>query len=162
MNEIKLYSLPTIFKKFLALTLITLMVGISVGLVYLGRTTKFTPKDTIERYNGKQEIDELEMGLPTGKPVEELLITTHSHVISFAFIIFIVGGIFYFSSFPENRWKNFLLFEPPLSAIITFSSIWGFRYIHEGFIIVTIVSAILLYSSLYLMMIWSLKDLLKK
>ncbi len=159
MTDLKLRNLPKTLNSFLTLTLFSLLIGMTVGVIYLSQTTHLSPQGTLERFNGKVIDDPLSLETSYPKPLEEMLITTHSHIISFSFIIFIAGSIFYFSSFKEGRIKRFLLYEPPLSAVISFGSIWGFRYIHSSFIYLTIISATLLYSSLYYMILYSMKDL---
>ncbi len=150
--KIELYNLDRTLKLFLIIFLLTLSVGTTIGLVYLQFTTELTPEGTIERYNGsKTNGDEFEIVENYPKPISEMLITTHSHIISFALIFGTVGFIFYFNSVIVGFWKTFLIIEPLASTLITFSSIWGIRYIHESFVIVTILSAVLMYGSFYVM-----------
>jgi len=158
--KIALYSLDKTLKRFLSAFLIALTLGVTVGIVYLNYTTNMTPSGTVERYNGTQgELDEFEIAESYPKQISELLLTTHNHVISFALIFGLIGIVFYFNSIVVGFWKNFLLIEPLVSTVITFSSIWGIRYIHEGFVYVTIISASLMYISFYVMSAISLYEL---
>ncbi len=160
--NVTLLQLPKTLKLFLASILIALLIGVSVGVAYLSQTTHLSPKGTVERFNGNQEKDELEMEVSYSKPMEEMLITTHSHIISFSLIFFLTGLIFYFSRMRDGAVKKFILIEPPLSSVISFGSIWGMRFIHSSFIYLAMLSATLMYLSLYFMIIYSLRDLLTR
>ena len=151
--DIKLFTLDKTLKLFLLALVIVLTLGVTLGIVYLNYTTSMTPTGTIERYNGseKGELDEFEIVESYPKQISEMLLTTHTHIISFALIFGLMGIIFYFNSIVDGFWKNFLLIEPLVSTVITFSSIWGIRYIHEAFVYITIISATLMYLSFYVM-----------
>ena len=159
--KISLRTFDKTLKRFLSTFLIVLTLGVTVGIVYLNYTTSMTPTGTVERYNGSQkgELDDFEIAESYPKQINELLLTTHNHIISFAFIFGLIGIIFYFNSVITGFWKNFLLIEPLISTVITFSSIWGIRYIHEGFVYITIISASLMYVSFYVMSAISLYEL---
>jgi hypothetical protein len=119
-----------------------------------------TSNGTVERYNGsKVNPDDFEIAEKYPKPISEMLLTTHNHVITFSLIFTAIGLIFYFNSIIGGFWKDFLILEPLISTIITFSSIWGIRYIHESFVYITIVSAVLMYISFYLMSVVLLYEL---
>ena len=147
-----LYKLDKSLKRLLATFVIVLTFGVSVGLLYLKYTTNMTSSGTVERYNGsKVDPDDFEIAEKYPKPISEMLLTTHNHVITFSLIFVAIGLIFYFNSIVVGFWKDFLILEPLVSTIITFSSIWGIRYIHESFVYITIVSAVLMYLSFYIM-----------
>lgn len=159
--EIKLFQLDKALKTFLATFIVVLTIGVSIGVIYLKFTTKMTPSGTVERYNGSNE-NEFEIAESYPKPISEMLTTTHSHVIIFAIIFVAIGFIFYFNSIINAFWKQFLIIEPLISTIITFSSIWGIRYIHKSFVYITIISAILMYVSFYIMSLITLYELIFK
>ncbi|MCH7724162.1 MAG: hypothetical protein IIC76_12650 [Bacteroidetes bacterium] len=150
----KLFEMDKILKNFLIAILFVLTTGLGTGLIYLNYTTDYTPKGTIQRYNGtdiEQEMDDFDIPENYPKPISEMLITTHNHILGFSFIFFITGLIFYFNSIINGFWKSFLLIEPPISIVITFSSIWLMRYLHEDFVYLTIFSSIILYLSFFFM-----------
>jgi len=159
--EIKLFQLDKALKTFLATFIVVLTIGVSIGVIYLKFTTKMTSSGTVERYNGSNE-NEFEIAESYPKPISEMLTTTHSHVIIFAIIFVAIGFIFYFNSIINGFWKQFLIIEPLVSTIITFSSIWGIRYIHKSFVYITIISAILMYVSFYIMSLITLYELIFK
>ncbi|MBU0475163.1 MAG: hypothetical protein KKF62_13495 [Bacteroidetes bacterium] len=159
--EIKLFQLDKELKTFLTTFIVVLTIGVSIGLVYLKYTTKMTPKGTVERYNGSND-NEFDIAESYPKPISEMLTTTHSHVIIFAIIFVAIGFIFNFNSIINGFWKQFLIIEPLISTIITFSSIWGIRYIHKSFVYITIISAVLMYVSYYIMSLISFYELVFK
>ncbi len=160
-----LYQLNSNFKRLLIIYLITVSCGLLVGVIYLSRNTNFSVNGTIEHFNGSvQNIETEGVSIPDKypKPVSELLMTTHNHILGLGFIIFSISLVFYFTSVFEGYWKNFLMIEPLISVLITFGSIWGIRFIHPGFVYLTILSAIFMYSSLFIMIVVSLFELIFK
>jgi len=122
-----------------------------VGLVYLNQTTGLSADGTINRISGSQEEAGFDIPDYYPKPISELLITTHNHIISFALIFFVIGGLFYFNTIVSSFWKSFFMIEPLVSVLVTFGSIWALRFISTDFIYITIVSSTLLYFSYFFM-----------
>jgi hypothetical protein len=124
------------------------------GLIFLKYTTKYTPKGAAQRFNGtniEQELADFDIPENYPKPISEMLITTHNHILGFAFIFFITGLIFQFNSIINGFWKSFLLIEPTISIVITFGSIWLMRFVHKDFVYLTILSSVILYLSFFIM-----------
>ena len=150
----KLFELDKTFKNFLIAILFVLTTGMVAGLIYLNYTTDYTPKGATQRFNGTSiefEMDDINIPENYPKPISEMLITTHNHILGFAFIFFITGLIFNFNSIINGFWKSFLLIEPTISIVITFGSIWLMRFVNEDFVYLTILSSILLYLSFFIM-----------
>ena len=146
--------------------LITMSFGIFTGLAYLYYTTESSPKGIIEHYKGTEDIsyedwdNYLDKPMKTEKYLHDMLETTHTHVTSFAFISVLLGIIFYFNSIISGKWKIFLIIEPFISTLITFSSLWIMRYINESFVYLIILSSTLLYICWVTMLIVSLYELI--
>ncbi len=157
--EFELYRFKKPLKRFLTFFLTTLTCGMIVGLVYLNQTTSLSADGTINRISGSQQEAGFDIPDYYPKPVSELLITTHNHIISFALILFVIGGLFYFNTIVNGFWKNFLMIEPLISVLVTFGSIWGLRFISTDFIYITIVSSLLLYTSYFVIVFIILYDL---
>ena len=160
-----LFAWPKPLKLFLLGFLFLLSSGVLTGLGYLYYTTTLTPSGAIEHYRGSkdngEEIFHVKEKYP--KPVSELLLTTHNHLIGFSFIFIIVGGLFYFNSIITGRLKIFLIVEPFFSTWLTFMSLWGIRYIHESFIYFAVVTATLTYLSYFIIItILSFELMIKK
>ena len=158
-NDFRLKDLDKTAKYFLSLFLITLGIGITTGLYYVYLTTDSTPTGTIERYNGSESVEnEIPEEFP--KPLENMILTTHNHVNSFAMISFLIGFIFYFNSIIIGKLKLFLMIEPFLSTLITFSSLWMMRFANENFVYILFLSSFLLYVCWFSMIFIAIYELL--
>ena len=73
-----------------------------------------------------------------------------------------MGFVFYFNSIVKGKFKIFLIAEPFVSTVVTFGSLWLVRFVNESFIYLTIISAVLLYVSFYLMSLISMYELIFK
>jgi len=161
MQSLKLKYLDSTAKTFLAFFLITIQLGILIGIGYIYYTTDLNPEGTIEHYNGS-EIIENDIPEEFPKPLEGMILTTHAHVNSFAMISLIIGLIFYFNSIISNKFKLFLMIEPFISTIITFSSIWIMRYLNDSFVYLVMISSMLMYLCWSIMIIVSLYEIILK
>jgi hypothetical protein len=159
--NIKLYLIDKQLKILLSVYLIVITIGVSIGLVYLKTTTSMTPKGTVERFNGSNiESDQLDIPESYPKPVSELLLTTHNHILGLAFIFLSAGFIFYFNSIVNGVFKTVLMVEPLLSVIITFGSIWLIRFVDQAFVYLTFFSSLLMYLGFYTIVLINLFELL--
>ena len=158
----KLYKLEYDLKIFLSLFLIVLSIGVTVGLVYVYSTTTISSIGITDHYSGSETIDEFDIPHKYPKPINEMLLTTHNHIISFSFIFFLLGIIFYFNTMITGKIKFFFLVEPLVSTILTFGSLWGVRFIDKSFVIITILSSSILYLSFYFIVLILLYELLIK
>ncbi len=150
--KIELYKLDRQLKNFLLIFVLVMTTGVGTGLVFLYTTTGMNSSGTVTRYNGSQVTeseDEFEIPEHYPKPISELLITTHNHIISMALIFLAIGMIFYFNTVISGFWKGFLLFEPMISVVLTFGSIWGMRFLNPSFVYLTMLSGILMYTSYF-------------
>tara|TARA_B100000029_G_scaffold515167_1_gene620926 strand:- start:1880 stop:2374 length:495 start_codon:yes stop_codon:yes gene_type:complete len=158
-NDFRLKDLDKTAKYFLSLFLITLGIGISMGIYYVYLTTKTTPTGTVERFNGSESLEnEIPEEFP--KPLENMVLTTHNHINSFAMISFLIGFIFYFNSIINGKLKLFFMIEPLLSTLLTFSSLWIMRYVNEAFVYIVFLSSILLYICWFSMIFITIYELL--
>jgi len=158
----KLFQLDKELKIFISLFLIVLSVGVTIGLIYVRTTTNVSVEGTANRYAGSEVNDEFDIPEYYPKPVSDLLMTTHNHILSFSLIFGLVGLIFNFNSIIVGTWKLVLMIEPLIATLITFGSIWGVRFIAPEFAYITIISGILMYLVFYLMICIMLYDLLIK
>ncbi len=149
--KIKIYQLPVQLKKMIAALLLSLTFGVLIGLGFLYYTTSYSTKGAIERYNGSQVSEEFEITENYPKPISEIFITTHNHIIAFTLIFAVIASIFYFSSIINNSLKTFLLVEPFISIIISFGSLWLMRFVNPNFVFLMAVSSTLIYLSYFTM-----------
>lgn len=149
--SMKIFQFPKQLKFLIASLLLSLTFGVIIGLGFLYYTTSYSTTKAIERYNGSQLTNEFEIAENYPKPISEIFITTHNHIIAFTLIFSVVGFIFYFSSIPNSRLKNFLLIEPFISIIISFGSLWLIRFVNENFVYLMAVSSSFIYLSYFTM-----------
>ena len=97
-SEFQLYQLNSNLIKLISLFLFVLTIGVGIGLIYLSTTsgTKFSGIE--EHYNGSNI--EVEFDIPEKYPrtLNNLLLTTHNHIISLSLIFIAIGIIFSFNS----------------------------------------------------------------
>ena len=160
MMNFKLKDLDNTSKIFLSFFLTTMLIGILTGLGYVYYTTNMDTTGTIEHYRGSEVLDnEIPEEFP--KPLEEMILSTHAHINSFALISLIIGIIFYFNSIISGTLKLIFMIEPFLSTIITFLSLWILRYINEQFVYIVIFSSFLMYLFWVIMILVCLYDIIK-
>ena len=152
--NIELYKLDKDLKKFLLVFLIVLTFGFSTGLVFIYQMTNMTPQGSITNLKGSQILStEENFDIPEkyAKPLSEMLLTTHTHIISFSLIFFLVGLIFYFNTIITGFNRILIMLIPLISVLITFSSMWAIRYLSEKFVYLSIITGFLEYSAFYIM-----------
>ena len=158
MNNFKLQDLDSTSKIFLTFFLITMQLGILIGIGYIYYTTNLNPAGTIEHYNGSEVFDE-DIPEEYPKTLENMILTTHAHVNSFAMISLIIGMIFYFNSIVVNKFKLFLMVEPFISTLVTFSCLWLMRYLNDSFVYLVIISSTIMYLCWSIMVLICLYEL---
>ena len=161
-NIFTLSSLELNIKRLLILFIIVLSIGVTTGLIYLSITagTKFSGIE--EHYKGSMTKDEYDIPIKYPKTIENLLLTTHNHLLSLSLIFLTIGAIFYGNTIIKGKLKWFLIYEPFFSILFTFGGIWGIRYINSYFLWIVIISGILMYFCYYLMAILCLFELSRK
>ena len=161
MNNFKLVDLDKPAKIFISSFLITMLIGILIGIGFIYYTTDMNPSGTIEHYRGSEVLDD-EIPEEFPKPMEQMILSTHAHVNSFALISLVLGSIFYFNSFVTGKLKLFIMIEPFFATIITFSSLWLLRYVNDQFVYLVIISSCIMYMFWISMILISLYELNKK
>ncbi|WP_244405172.1 hypothetical protein [Ignavibacterium album] len=146
----------------IAALLFSLTFGVLIGLGFLYYTTSYSTQGAIERYNGSQVSEEFDIAENYPKPISEIFITTHNHIIAFSLIFTIVCSVFYFSSLLNNGWKTFFLIEPFISIIVSFGSLWLMRFVNPNFVYLMAASSTLIYISYFTMVILILYEILFK
>lgn len=142
----QLIDLNPMHKLLIKCVLICMSIGIILGIIYVSQNTSFQPESIQNYYNGSDLDDEfIEV---RGKSLNELLLTTHNHIISFTFIFVIISFLLSLCSISEGL-KKFLIIEPFVSIIITFSMMFFIKYIDRNFVYVMIVSSSLMYTTYF-------------
>ncbi|MEE8336230.1 MAG: hypothetical protein V3S48_07330 [Candidatus Neomarinimicrobiota bacterium] len=142
---------PRPMKYLVSVFMLVLTIGVTTGLVYVSQTTGFRPGGAEEHYRGSPANDDFDIQEKYEKSFENMLLTTHSHIISFSIVFFILGILLYFTSTFSEGWKRFFMIEPLVSTFVTFGSLWALRYLHSSLSILTLISSLLMYVSFYIM-----------
>lgn len=71
-------------------------------------------------------------GIKFPKPLKEMILTTHLHMLSISMILLLVGAIFACSSFPAGG-KPWVIAAGFCGLITTYACMWGVRYLDPVF-----------------------------
>ena len=139
---------------------ICLVVGVTIGLIYVYATESTSVAGTVEHYRGSKVSDDFDIPEKYPKTYEGMLLITHTHVIAFAIIFLILGLFWAMNSIVVGWWKLFFLVEPFVSVLITFLSLWGIRYVSDSFSYMSMVFGVLTYASFYFMVLIIMLEIL--
>lgn len=117
----RLRDLPKELKLLALMFLLSMLFGYGASFLILADQTSLSPAGIEENYNGN-EVDEQATILKFKKSNYEMLTTVHTHVFSLSVIFLIVGALAYFTGLPLKL-KFFLMIEPLVSLMITFTSL---------------------------------------
>ena len=125
-------SLPAPFRTVGRWITIVQLVGYTTSLVFVWHTTRLTPVGVAEHYRGADpEATAAAMQFP--KSFAEMLTITHTHLLSMAVICVITGVGLALCARPSERWRRFLIVEPFVALLISFSAMWLMRYVDPRF-----------------------------
>lgn len=159
----KLFQFEPTTKIAIFAFLILQLSGVLFGLSHLYMSTQMTVEGTNTHYRGDPAPEsELEIQENFEKPLSELLLTTHNHLLGFSFIFAILVSLFSKTSMVGHRIKSFLMVEPFFSVLLTFLSIWGLRFISPHFAYLALLFGVLTYATYFVMVGLILFELLFK
>lgn len=110
------------------------LVGYTTSLVFVWHTTRLVPHGVATRYRGAS-VDTLasDVAMQFPKSFGEMLTITHTHLLSMA-VIFVLTGIgVALCARLSPRWRRFLVAEPFVALLISFSAMWLMRYVDGRF-----------------------------
>jgi hypothetical protein len=109
------------------------VVGYTTSLVFVWHTTRLVPHGVATRYRGAP-VDTLTSGaMQFPKSFAEMLTITHTHLLSMA-VVFVFTGIgIALCARPSGRWRRFLIAEPFVALLASFSAMWLMRYVDARF-----------------------------
>jgi hypothetical protein len=116
------------------------------------------PEDEVPALGREWRTRDQEMRFP--KPLREMILTTHLHLLSISGILFLVGAIFACSSFPE-RAKGWVIAAGFAGLVLDYACMWGVRYAGPAFAPGVFCFGLLQTLALALQMLAGLKDLLR-
>jgi len=108
------------------------LVGYTTSLVFVWHTTRLVPPGVAARYRGADPLtSEAAMQFP--KSLAEMLTITHTHLLSMAVIFLLTGLGVALCAEPSERWKRWLIAEPFVALLVSFSAMWLMRYVDPRF-----------------------------
>ncbi len=148
---------PAPYRRLVQVFLSMVLFGYAVGFLNLVATDQTTPTGIATHLRGLPEeaLDTAEeIILP--KPLKELIITTHNHLLGLAAIFGLVGFLFLHTGFSSPRVRLLLAVEPMISLMITFAGIWLTWFFGEAFAMVVLLGGILTHPIflLTLLVVW--------
>lgn len=160
MPRLHTWSKP--LKKLVFVYAMVSFIGVVVGGVMIEVTTHLTPQGVVEQYRGndKSTLDPNEQ-IKFPKPVKDMLITTHNHILGLSSLFLIMGFLYLFVG--QASWlRTIIAVEPLISLILTFGGLWVMRYLWSPFVYVVIVSGFLMIGCYAWMSIVVMKAALSK
>jgi len=120
-------SMPGPLRTLARWVTIVQLVGYTTSLVFVWHTTRLVPPGVAARYRGVDpETTQAEMQFP--KSFAQMLTITHTHLLSMAVIFLLTGlGVALCARLSE-RWKRWLIAEPFVALLVSFSAMWLMRY----------------------------------
>jgi hypothetical protein len=108
------------------------LVGYTTSLVFVWHTTRLIPSGVEARYRGADpEATQAAMQFP--KSFGEMLTITHTHLLSMAVIFLLTGLGLALCEGLSERWKRWLIAEPFVALLVSFSAMWLMRYVDPRF-----------------------------
>ena len=134
------------------------VVGYTTSLLFVWHTTRLVPPEVATRYRGADpEATEAAMQFP--KSFAEMLTITHTHLLSMAVIFLLTGlGVALCARLSE-RWKRWLIAEPFVALLVSFSAMWLMRYVDARFAWLLEASSAVLAVTFYLQSYLILREL---
>ena len=125
-------TLPPAIRTLARWITIVQLVGYTTSLVFVWRTTQLVPSGIAGHYRGKDpEASAAAMEFP--KSFQEMLTITHTHLLSMAVIFVLTGlGVALCAGLSERQ-KRFLVAEPFVALLVSFSAMWLMRYVDARF-----------------------------
>jgi len=108
------------------------LVGYTTSLVFVWHTTRLVPPGVAARYRGADPLA-TQGAMQFSKSFAEMLTITHTHLLSMAVIFLVTGLGVALGERPSERWKRWLIAEPFVALLASFSAMWLMRYVDARF-----------------------------
>ena len=108
------------------------LVGYTTSLLFIHHTTGMTPAGVVDRYRGS-EVESADAAMQFPKSLAEMLTITHTHLLSMAVIFVLSGLALALCGRPSERFRRFLIAEPFVALLVSFSAMWLMRYVDARF-----------------------------
>jgi hypothetical protein len=135
------------------------LVGYTTSLLFIHHTTGMTPAGVADRYRGS-ETESADAAMQFPKSLAEMLTITHTHLLSMAVIFVLSGLALALCGRPSERLRRFLIAEPFVALLISFSAMWLMRYVDARFSWLLALSSGLMAVTFYLQTFFILRELM--
>jgi hypothetical protein len=108
------------------------LVGYTTSLLFIRHTTGLTPGGVAARYRGS-DPNAAEGAMQFPKSFAEMMTVTHTHLFSMAAIFVFSGLALALCARPSERWRRWLIVEPFIALLVSFSAMWLMRYVDARF-----------------------------
>ena len=120
-------AVPPALRTLARWVVIVQLVGYTTSLVFVWHTTRLAPPGIESRYRGT-DPDLAQGAMQFPKSFAEMLTITHTHLLSMA-VIFVITGIgVALCERVGERWKRFVVAEPFVALLVSFTAMWLMRY----------------------------------
>ena len=147
--ELRWADLPRPYRSLARWLTFVQVVGYSTALLFVLRTTRMLPHGIVERYRGSDSTA-TEGAMQFPKSYAEMLTITHTHLLSMAVIFTFSGLGLLLCTRPSPRLKQFLVVEPFVALLVSFSSLWLIRYVDPRFSLLLALSSFVMAGTFYL------------
>lgn len=138
-------------RRLLFLFVLTISLGYGFGLRYLYLTTEANTTSLQENYLGNEDDKEADQ-MKFKKTEKSILTFLHDHLFALGIIQLIISFLLFCSKIPQKL-KNFLVFEPFISLLVTFLGIYSLWLGVEELKYVVMISGTLFHATFILSLI---------
>lgn len=135
------------------------IVGYTTGLLFVHHTTGMTPPGVAAQYRGADSTVVTDAAMKFPKSYAEMLNITHTHLLSMAAIFVFSGLALALCERPTERWRRFLIAEPFVALLVSFSAMWLMRYVDGRFSWLLALSSGLMAVTFYVQSLLVLREL---
>jgi hypothetical protein len=125
-------SVPPALRTLARWIVIVQLVGYTTSLVFVWHTTRLAPPGIEARYRGSSP-DSTTGAMQFPKSLSEMLTITHTHLLSMAVIFVLMGVGVALCERLSERGKRFLVAEPFVALLVSFTAMWLMRYADPRF-----------------------------
>ena len=125
-------SVPAAVRTLARWVTVVQLVGYTTSLVFVWHTTRLVPPGVATRYRGA-DPPATQGAMQFPKSFAEMLTITHTHLLSMAVIFLLTGLGLALCERPSERWKRWLIAEPFVALLVSFSAMWLMRYADARF-----------------------------
>ena len=153
-------SVPTTLRTLARWVTIVQVVGYTTGLFFILHTTGMTPPGVASQYRGTDSTVVSDAAMKFPKSYPEMLNITHTHLLSMAAIFVFSGVALALCERPSERWRRFLVVEPFVALLVSFSAMWLMRYADGRFSWLLTLSSGIMALTFYVQSLFVLLELL--